>query len=148
MELHLGDTYTVTVSKILTGGIIVEFENGETEFIHKSKISNAFISDINDFVAIGESYTARVIEGKTKPIELTLREDNVISKKLQVSSEPVKPVSIVETAHAEGEEIGYTNPTLEDMISKATSSMREKFQGRDKTTGARYKKSRRGSKNK
>ena len=140
MEFQLGEQYPVVVQKILTGGIIVEFENGETEFIHKSKISNDFINDINEFVAVGEKYTATVVVGKNKPTELSLRDSNQIVRKPATESHKV----VVQKQVYDKKSTTPKVVTLEDMISQSTSAMREKYQGRDKTTGARYKKSRRG----
>lgn len=139
MEFNLGEKYTVTVQKILSGGIIVSLESGETEFVHKSKISNEFINDIGDFVSVGDTYTAVVVEGKTKPTELSLREDNAITRKTStVAPPPTKVFTGVKSESRSRESM-----TLEEMISKSTEDMQDKFKGRDKTTGARNKKSHR-----
>lgn len=137
LEFSLGEQHPVVVQKILTGGVLVELQNGETEFVHKSKISNEFINDINDFVAVGDNYVATVIVGKNKPTELSLRECNNITRRQQNTETEQK------AEHKAFKSVSRENhkpTTLEEMISQSTAAMREKYQGRDKETGARYRK--------
>lgn len=140
MEFNIGDKHSVTVQKILNGGIIVSLENGETEFIHKSKISNDFIVNIGDFVTIGDVYTASVIAGKNMPTELTLREDNHIEIKSQVTPtvNPPKPSRPV-TKNTYTPTSSKSPATLEEMIANSTKVMQDKLKGRNKDNGARNK---------
>lgn len=147
MEFNVGDKHNVTVQKILNGGIIVSLDNGETEFIHKSKISNNFIVNIGDFVSIGDKYTASVIVGKNMPTELTLREDNHIEIKSQpkpIANTP-KPCNFV-AKDTYTPTLSKTPATLEEMIADSTKVMQDKFKGRNKDNGARSR-SRKGNKN-
>ena len=131
MEFNVGDKHRVTVQKILKRGIIVSLDNGETEFIHKSKISNDFIVNIEDFVSIGDVYTASVIVGKNMPTELTLREDNHIEIKAQA-----KPYT--DTSKSVNTPAPNKSPvTLEEMIANSTKVMHDKLKGRNKDSGAR-----------
>lgn len=81
MELQIGKKYKVTVSKIIKVGAIVEMEDGSTELIHISNISNDYVANIEDFVTVGSAYEATCQAGKTKSIELTLRPLNLKSCK-------------------------------------------------------------------
>lgn len=142
LSIILGEKYAVSIQKILSSGVIVELDGGETGFIHKSKISNEFIDSIENFVSVGDNYTATAVEGKDKPVELSLRLDNDIKRKADAVEvpAPIKPQR--QNRKSQGD------MSLEEMIAQSTASMREKFQGRDKITGARYKKSRRVGRNK
>ena len=138
MEFNVGDKHKVTVQKILNGGIIVSLDNGETEFIHKSKISNDFIVNIEDFVSIGDVYTASVIVGKNMPTELTLREDNHIGIKAQ--AKPHTNTSKLDNLATKSTYTSAPNKspaTLEEMIANSTKVMQDKLRGRNKDNGAR-----------
>lgn len=138
MEFNVGDKHKVTVQKILNGGIIVSLDNGETEFIHKSKISNDFIVNIEDFVSIGDVYTASVIVGKNMPTELTLREDNHIGIKAQAKPHTNTSKSVNLAAKGTYTPAPNKSPaTLEEMIAKSTKVMQDKLRGRNKDNGAR-----------
>ena len=138
MEFTLGNKYTVSVQKIFNSGILVALENGETAFVHKSKISNEYINDINEFVAVGDTYTAVAIVGKNSPTELSLREDNNITHK---EAKPATQPKVFTGVKSESRK--RTDLSLEDMISASTEAMQEKYKGRDRITGARNKKSHR-----
>jgi len=142
LELKLNEKYAVSIQKILSSGVIVELDDGETGFIHKSKISNEFIDSVENFVSVGDNYTATAVEGKDKPVELSLRLDNDIKRKADATEMPASTKSQRQNRKSQ------SDMSLEEMIAQSTASMREKFQGRDKTTGARYKKSRRVGRNK
>ena len=147
MEFNVGDKHRVTVQKILKRGIIVSLDNGETEFIHKSKISNDFIVNIEDFVSIGDVYTASVIVGKNMPTELTLREDNHIGIKAQAKphTNTSKSVNLV-TKSTYTPAPNRSPATLEGMSANSTKVMQDKLRGRNKDNGARSR-NRRVSKN-
>ena len=55
MELQNNEIYKVKVTKILKNGIIVELQNGDTEFIHISEISDDFVSDIKSIVDVNQT---------------------------------------------------------------------------------------------
>lgn len=148
MEFNVGDKHRVTVQKILNGGIIVSLDNGETEFIHKSKISNDFIVNIEDFVSIGDVYTASVIVGKNMPTELTLREDNHIGIKAQAKPHANTSKSVNLVSKSTYTPAPNKSPaTLEEMIANSTKVMQDKLRGRNKDNGARSR-NRRVCKNK
>lgn len=138
MEFNVGDKHRVTVQKILNGGIVVSLDNGETEFIHKSKISNDFIVNIADFVSIGDVYTASVIVGKNMPTELTLRKDNHIGIKAQAKSHTNTSKSANFVTKSTYTPAPNKSPaTLEEMIANSTKVMQDKLKGRNKDNGAR-----------
>lgn len=81
MELKIGNKYNVKVSKIIKVGIIVELDDGSTQLIHVSNISNKYVSNIEDFVTVGNTYEATCQEGKINATELTLRPLNLEAKR-------------------------------------------------------------------
>lgn len=73
MYFEVGKQYKVKVVKFVSSGIIVELQDKTTALIHISQISNEFVESAKDFVAVGTTYDATAITGKSKPVELTLR---------------------------------------------------------------------------
>lgn len=71
MNLEIGKTYEVTVVKILPVGAVVQLEDETTELVHISNIANSYISDVADFVSVGQKYVATCEEGKNRPIQLS-----------------------------------------------------------------------------
>ena len=79
---ELGQNYRVKVIKIVKAGIIVDLLDypGMTGFIHISKLSTQFVDDINNFVEVGDTYTAVAFEGRFGEAELSLLSANIKSK--------------------------------------------------------------------
>lgn len=73
MKLTVGETYNVKVEKILSYGAIVKMEDGSTQLIHISNISEKFVRDVNDFVKVGDTIKADCIKGNVKPEELSIK---------------------------------------------------------------------------
>lgn len=73
MVLEKDVFYPAKVVKIEKFGIIVEMEDRSTILVHISNISNSFVSDPANFVSVGETHLAKCIEGKTRPLELSLK---------------------------------------------------------------------------
>ena len=73
MTLQPGATYNVTVVKILPYGAVVEMEDKSTQLVHISNISDKFVRDVADFVSVGRQYKVDCIEGKVKPLELSMK---------------------------------------------------------------------------
>lgn len=73
MNLAVGQSYKVKVVKFTQAGAIVELEDKSTQFIHISQISDKFVHSIGNFLTIGNTYDAVAIEGKARPVELSLR---------------------------------------------------------------------------
>lgn len=67
-QLELGKEYDVRVTKVLNKGVIVEFmhDPDTTGFIHISKLSRQFISDINSFISVGDTISVHVFKNGDK----------------------------------------------------------------------------------
>lgn len=76
MELKNNEKYEVTVVEVIPKtGAVVRMEDGTTQLIHISNISDEYVRDVNDYVSVGETLIARCQEGKRedRPLELSLR---------------------------------------------------------------------------
>lgn len=67
-HLELGKEYAVRVTKVLNKGVIVEFvhDTDTTGFIHISKLSRQFISDINSYISVGDIISVHVFKNGDK----------------------------------------------------------------------------------
>lgn len=98
-----------TIYRILTRGIIVKFTDTNTAFIHISRLSKQFISNIPDNFVIGQQVNVyETLNRECKP-EYTLIPPTV-----------PKPVTRTTT------NIVHTN-TLDDMIKRANKSLEDKM---------------------
>lgn len=129
-----GKIYDITVTKILSKGIIVQINDSEfTEFIHVSKISHEYVSNINEFVKVGDRLTAYAIKrnshkNRNEP-ELSL-----LHLHLQSSSN----ISFSTDARTHSSE-SSAETRLEDMIQSANLTLRDKLQTLQTRTERRRK---------
>ena len=77
MELVVGQKYKCEVVEIRQYGAIVKMEDGTRQLLHISNISDQFVKDVADFVSIGETYEVTAIPGKSRDVEITLRESRI-----------------------------------------------------------------------
>lgn len=89
MELQLGQTYKVEVIKLIQYGCVVRMEDGSTELIHLSQISNQFVKNVEEFVSIGNVFEAQGVPGLKNPVQLSLKHLNLVSP--YTISRPDKP---------------------------------------------------------
>lgn len=115
MELQKGQSYEVTVTKLLQRGVIVQINDTEdTEFIHISKLSAKFVSDISKIVNVGDTYTAiAVYNPEYSRVELSLKHINYAQHR--------KSHSAVHSMKSE-----QRKQSLDDMIAAADSVLKEK----------------------
>lgn len=74
-KYKLNDTIKAPVSRIAQFGAFLELEGGIQGLIHLSEISHGVVKDIKDFVTVGETVEAKIInfEPKEKRIGLSLK---------------------------------------------------------------------------
>lgn len=111
--IEVGNTYVITVREFVERGVIVELADGSNEFIHISKISTRYVTRLEDFVQIGDTYEALCVLSKYGKPELSLQHLNLISK---------------HTLHMASKD-SPTNTSLDDMIE----SMNKVFADKQKT---------------
>ena len=77
MRLNIGSTYVGTISAIEKYGAVIQFEDGSTHLLHISHISDTYVTNIADFLNVGETISVLAIPGKIKPVELTTRQSEI-----------------------------------------------------------------------
>lgn len=134
MELSVGSYYSVSVVRLINSGAIVELEDGSTQLIHISNISNKYVSNISDFVSVGNTYSALAINGKVKPIELSLAH-------LDLGPKPVRDNVRGDKRRPAVKHTTY-KPSLDEMIAKSEGSYEDKF-GKRRVSGGEGRRPRR-----
>lgn len=160
MELIMGQRYQVKAVRVMLRGLIVQFNDNTTGHIHISKISDEFVSNINDFVKIGETYEAECVKGLFQDVELSLKHlhlqprktaDDLARKKLLESSitpkddrsyrkaekmrilsekQPQRRNAYHDLRSSKHEKTGIN--TLDDMIVAANKDLADKLLARSK----------------
>ena len=128
--------YTVTVLKIIAKGIIVNLSGTDyTEFIHISKLSDIFISNINEFIKVGDTYVAKgmITNGRS---ELSLQHLKLRPFKEDTNSRPRVTHSPTYPQKSEPK-------SIDDMIMSAELSMKDKYGRKLQKTATRRKNSKR-----
>lgn len=118
MDLQLGNKYKVTVTRILQRGIVVQFLNtSDTEFIHISKLSTKFVSDISKLVQVGDCFEAVCVKSATR-LELSLKHLNLESLYKNVDRKCL-------------EKHDQPKPSLDEMIASAEAIFKDKRRDAD-----------------
>ena len=108
--------YSLIVIKLLARGIVVQLDDtGNTEFIHISRISKQFVSNITDYVNIGQSLVAQGVKGRDGMNELSLIHLNLNQ---QESSKQTIPKVANEPS---------ADKRLNEMIAAAETTMHDKI---------------------
>ena len=79
--LRAGTIVEGRVNNIVNFGAFVELPNGQTGFIHISKISSSYVKDIHDFLSVGQKVHVKILSVEDDKIALSL-------KQAQTSPEP------------------------------------------------------------
>ena len=68
MSLEIGSVTEGKITSIVKFGAFVQLPGGKSGLVHISEIANAFVSDINEFVQVGQNVRVRILnitdEGK------------------------------------------------------------------------------------
>ena len=83
-KYKVGDTVLATVTGLENYGIFVDLEDEYTGLIHISEVSDKFVSNLKDYVEIGEKINVSIIEvdDENKKLKLSIKNINYrISKK-------------------------------------------------------------------
>ncbi len=60
-EIQVGETYDVSVVRIMDFGCFVEVSPGKQGMVHISELSNSFVSKVEDVVQVGDSIRVKCI---------------------------------------------------------------------------------------
>lgn len=156
-EIKIGEKYQVVVIKYLEKGVLVTLADGsydESLFIHLSKISPKFVTDVSDFVTVGETYEVEVNESSIpgKPFELSLLHLNLQSKHPYTPRAPRRdnPPSLnTSQQHKQYPQRRPSdhgkprsqrpNKSFDDMLKSAEAAYNDKFRGKGEPRGKRRK---------
>ena len=61
MEFEVGSVLTGKVTSITKFGAFVSLESGRSGLVHISEIANTYVSDISDFLKVGQEVSVKVI---------------------------------------------------------------------------------------
>lgn len=144
MSIEVGNTYTVNIISIRDKGVVVQPEGEQgTEFIHISKISSVYVSDISKFVKVGDTLKAICVSSQVKPAELSLLHLNLRpaaapheSKGDDYNHKSIKQVIRRQHTPPPTSEVPTT---LEDMIKKSNSQFQEHQHALNTRLKRRYK---------
>lgn len=146
MGLEIGKFVDVEVIRIIDKGSVVRLDDGHTELIHLSKISNKFVRDVNDYLSVGDRLKAEVIKGTYKESELSIKYLDLSPKKKEevVDEKPVE-IKKPDKSYNQVKKEPFPQMSLDDMIKQSNKQFDDKFRGkRDYTKKNRnYRKNKR-----
>ena len=125
MNLVLGEHYNVVVVKFVSSGVVVSLEDQSTELIHTSRISDKYVKDPANFVQIGQKLDAECVEGRSRPLELSLKHLNLNNRcdKSNTMSKHDASTSVSDNK---------SNPSmsLDDMIAQMNAAYDDKMRSK------------------
>ncbi len=81
MDLAVGQIIEGKITGITAFGVFVGFGEGKSGLVHISEVARSYVSDINDFVKVGDEVKAKI---------LNIGEDGKISLSMKRALEPEK----------------------------------------------------------
>lgn len=124
MQVSVGEIVEGKVTGITKFGVFVEFGEGKTGMVHISEVAQTYVSEISDFVKVGDSVKAKV---------LTISEDGKISLSMKKAEAPVKRERKAPAPKDSKPDMSYvwtkkSEPaSFEEMMSKFKATSDEKF---------------------
>ena len=144
MGLEIGKFVDVEVIRIIDKGAVVRLEDGHTELLHLSKVSNKFVRDINDYLSVGDRLKAEVVKGTYKETELSIKYlDLPPKKKDEVVNEKPSETFNKKKSYNQTKKESFPRMSLDDMIKQSNKQFDDKFRGKRELT----KKNKNGRKN-
>lgn len=135
MGLEIGKFVDAEVIRIIDKGAVVRLEDGHTELIHLSKISNKFVRDVNDYLSVGDRLKAEVVKGTYKEAELSIKYLDLSPKKKEelVNEKPVEN-SNPKKSYNQVKKESFPQMSLDDMIKQSNKQFDDKFRGKREFT--------------
>ena len=134
MQLTVGDIVEGKITAVKDYGVFVDIGEGKSGMVHISEIAQSYVSNINDFVKVGDKVKLKV---------LTIAEDGKISLSIKRAEEPKtdaprperrekRPYTPKAPAPAPDGSYVWTakkseSASFEDMMSKFKATSDEKF---------------------
>ena len=83
----IGTVASGSITHVAAFGAFVKLDNGEEGLVHISEIANEFVTDINQFVAVGQKINVKILaRNKKNKLEFSLK---------KATEAPEKPVEFV-----------------------------------------------------
>lgn len=135
MGLEIGKFVDVEVIRIIDKGAVVRLEDGHTELIHLSKVSNKFVRDINDYLSVGDRLKAEVVKGTYKETELSIKYLDLLPKKKdEVVNEKPSETFNKKKSYNQTKKESFPRMSLDDMIKQSNKQFDDKFRGKRELT--------------
>lgn len=131
MGPEIGKFVDVEVIRIIDKGAVVRLDDGHTELIHLSKISNKFVRDVNDYLSVGDRLKAEVIKGTYKESELSIKYLDLSPKKKEevVDEKPVE-IKKPDKSYNQVKKEPFPQMSIDDMIKQSNKQFDDKFRGK------------------
>ena len=81
MELKIGDIVEGKITTITNFGVFADIGDGKSGLVHISEVSRTYVSDLNEFVKVGDEVKAKI---------LNIGDDGKISLSMKRALEPEK----------------------------------------------------------
>lgn len=126
MQINVGDIIEGKITGITNFGVFVDLGNNKTGMVHISEVAQTYVSQISDYVKVGDVVKAKVLtvsdEGKISLSMKKAQEPNKTERRAPKVRESNKPdMSYVWTAKK-------SEPaSFEEMMSKFKQTSDEKF---------------------
>lgn len=135
MGLEISKFVDVEVIRIIDKGAVVRLEDGHTELIHLSKVSNKFVRDINDYLSVGDRLKAEVVKGTYKETELSIKYLDLLPKKKdEVVNEKPSETFNKKKSYNQTKKESFPRMSLDDMIKQSNKQFDDKFRGKRELT--------------
>lgn len=89
MQLKVGDIVEGKITGITNFGVFADIGSGVSGMVHISEVSRTYVSDINDFVKVGDSAKMKVLSvGEDGKISLSMKQAEEIEPKVKKERTP------------------------------------------------------------
>lgn len=121
----VGEIYNGSVLKIKPFGAIVSLPGGVPGLVHISQITNGFVQDVGDVLAVGDEVDVRVVSHDTT------------SGKISLSMKDVPQRHVVDESDEEEDDYSYQYMPPPVITAAQAASFEEKFKSWQKTSNER-----------
>ncbi len=152
MKIEVDTIIEGKVSGITKFGAFVDLPDGTTGMVHISEVSQSYVSDINDFLKIGQTVNVKVLSRDGNKVALSIKQTQPKAEKAERSQKPKarKPYKpeppVTSPGSFEWQSAQKNAPsTFEDMMSKFKQTSEDKMSDLKRSSGESRGYSRRGN---
>ena len=107
MELEIGSILEGKVTGITKFGAFVQLPGGVSGLVHISEIANAYVSDVNDYLKLGDAVKVKIIGiNEAGKINLSIKQTLAAPQKQERAPKPAPAAAPRAAASARGGEMG------------------------------------------